>query len=71
MRIDECGDGGKEGGSESCICAGWLKTPVFSEGVEMSIFLLKTWHSEFFLLKDEIRYIKNEVDKIPIDFSTA
>lgn len=37
----------------------------------MSIFLLKTWHSEFFLLKDEIHYIKNEVGKIPIDFSTA
>lgn len=24
-----------------------------------------------FLLKDEIHYIKNEVGKIPIDFSTA
>ncbi|MBG9792363.1 hypothetical protein ABD76_07570 [Paenibacillus dendritiformis] len=55
--------------------SGWWKTPVFYEGVEMSIYLIKTWHSErfksIFLLRDEIHHIKNEVAKIPIDFSTA
>jgi hypothetical protein len=48
-----------------------LETPVFYEGVEMSIYIIKTWHSEFFLLRDELHDIKNAVAKIPIDFSTA
>ena len=56
---------------ESLRLSGWWKTTVFYEGVEMSIYLIKTWHSEFFLLRDELHDIKNEVAKIPIDFSSA
>ncbi|PZM64674.1 hypothetical protein DOE73_15755, partial [Paenibacillus dendritiformis] len=40
-----------------------LENPCFYRGVKMSIYLIKTWDSEFFLRRDELHYIKNEVGK--------
>ncbi|TDL51724.1 hypothetical protein E2R60_19105 [Paenibacillus dendritiformis] len=52
--------------------SGRWKTPVFYEGVEMSIYLIKTWHpkrfkSSFFTERRDPP-IKNEVPKNPLDF---